>query len=801
MTSLYWIIEYLKVFVSYAFIMFIWPSVVFNKFLKGKSRTFFFSFCITVMVVILNTSIILMGLAHILNPWVFRVLFYGVFLFFLARNLKINRETGRKLKNTLTGTMGFKSFIRDQFIELGRAIRKLWNFVIGFMGENWFEYVLLLAMVIYGMIYFTYGAFQDYSFGFGDLYVHHSWIYGLLEGRVFADGVYPEAMHCVIYAAHVLFGTEIYSCLLFFAGIHSAIFLVSAYIFLKNILKWKYSPILVMALFLSLDALCIDEIYGMSRLQWTLPQEFGFPTVFFCAIFLDRYLKDAKRESFKHFFNENLLVFTLSLAASLSIHFYPTIMAFFACVMIIVPQLKKVFLNRKNFTQLCIAVLAGLIIAVTPMGIALLTGIPFQKSIDWAVAVIQGDDRQYERKDAPVLYTLGSADLSSDMGGGIASSLEGEEGVVSTYHHIRVIDPFISEGYSSLSLGEKFVKAKEILFMNIKDEYYASYNVLFGTERSIVILISVVIMLLYWIVFRIVEGRREKKGTAKLGKHYFDTYLVIVLLSATYTIMYNPTKIGLPSLIAGSRLCAIGRFFTEAVVIGTIDFIMFFVSRHVPKAVMGSLATCCIGGIYAYAVLSGNFHGFLYYELTRYNSAVLSTIAITSELDPKTYTIVATTDEIYQVIEDGFHEECISFSNSVKEQSYTIPTKYVFLYVEKHPIEYAQSHFFTGPAWLGCEKYPDFYSYMVSQCPDISHSEIYDIEDDEPLYSFGAQSNVNTNLTTRTILESQIYEWCGKFEEAYPGELKTYYEDDDFVCYYFEQNPRSLYELALFRGR
>lgn len=795
MTALYWTIEYLKVFLAYAFIIFIWPSVVFNKYLKGKSRTFFFSFCFCVMVVILNTSILLMGLCHILNPWVFSILFYGVFIFFLIKNMKLNKEKFRKIKNAVSGTMGPKSFIQDMIIDLGRSLKKLMAFIGGFMGKNWFVYTLLLILVIYGMIYFTYGAFQDYSFGFGDQYVHHSWLYALTQGQVFLDGVYPQGMHCVIYAAHTLFGIEIYSCLLFFAGIHSAVFLISAYIFLKSVLKWKYSPIIVMAMFLSFDALCIDEIYGMSRLQWTLPQEFGFPTVFICATFLLKYLKDPKRESIKKFFNENLIVFTLALAASLAIHFYPTIIAFFACVAITIPLYKKVF-NKKNFGQLCIAVLAGLIIACAPMGIALLSGIPFQKSIDWAVAVIEGDDRQYERKDGPVIYYEGS-DLGEEDS--VATQVAGN----AVYEGPEVVkEPTMMEivKESNLSFGDKTVLIRNKICKSIKDEYYASFFTLFGKERSIVILVSVPVIFLVWLIYRIYASVAVKNGK-KIKKNYFDTYIIIIICAMTFAIMYNPTKLGLPSLIAGSRLCAIGRFFSEALVVASFDFVMILLSKILPKAVTGGIATLSAAGVFVFTALTGNFHGFLYYELTRYNSAVLSTIEITSELDPKSFTVVATTDEIYQVIEEGFHEESLKFSNHAMEETYTIPTQYVFLYVEKKPIEYAQSHFFTGPKWLGLEKYPEFYNSMVSQCPEISQSEIYDIGEDDILYTFGSQSSVNTNLETRTMLESQIYEWCKEFDEKYPGELKTYYEDDNFVCYYFEQNPRSLFELALFKDR
>ena len=65
-------------------------------------------------------------------------------------------------------------------------------------------------IVLFGVIYYSYGAFQDYSFGFGDCYTHNAWISGLLNGQIFSAGVYPEGMHCVIYAISVMFGIRVF---------------------------------------------------------------------------------------------------------------------------------------------------------------------------------------------------------------------------------------------------------------------------------------------------------------------------------------------------------------------------------------------------------------------------------------------------------------------------------------------------------------------------------------------------------------------------------------------------------------
>ena len=76
---------------------------------------------------------------------------------------------------------------------------------------------------------------------------------------------------------------------------------------------------------------------------------------------------------------------------------------------------------------------------------------------------------------------------------------------------------------------------------------------------------------------------------------------------------------------------------------------------------------------------------------------------------------MSTTDELYQVIEQGRHEELLTFLNRVNGSGYTLPTEYIFVYVEKRPIQYAQNHFFTGPDWLAEEKYTSYYTTYFSE--------------------------------------------------------------------------------------
>ena len=186
--------------------------------------------------------------------------------------------------------------------------------------------------MVFAIIYFSYGAFQNHSYGWGDMYVHHAWIYGLKEGQIFSAGVYPEAMHCFVYCMDALFGVSIYSCLLFLGEIHVTALLAAVYCLFRETLRSKYTVYLILAAFLTIDVVCVDEIYGISRLQYTIPQEFGLYTLFLCVMYLVRFMRrNTEDGNKKRGFDENLFLFMTSLAASLALHFYVTIMAFFLC--------------------------------------------------------------------------------------------------------------------------------------------------------------------------------------------------------------------------------------------------------------------------------------------------------------------------------------------------------------------------------------------------------------------------------------------------------------------------------------
>ena len=121
----YWILEFIKVFIGYACLMYVWPSVVFRKKLSGKSLTFRFAFCSTVSVLLLNTLVLGLGLLHILKGWIVFAAFYGIFAASILREGKLRKYVSRQLQTLLAGTLGWKSLLADLLRECKALIAGL----------------------------------------------------------------------------------------------------------------------------------------------------------------------------------------------------------------------------------------------------------------------------------------------------------------------------------------------------------------------------------------------------------------------------------------------------------------------------------------------------------------------------------------------------------------------------------------------------------------------------------------------------------------------------------------------------
>ena len=790
----YWILEFVRVLIGYIFLMYVWPSVVFRKILSGKSLTYRFAFCSTISVLLINTTVLGLGLFHILNRWTVFFIFHGIFLASILKKKQLWMHMSHQTKNLLIGTLGWKSFLVTLIENIKKLIVAFFCKLNGKIKGRKFEYSILSVLIIFAIMYFSYGAFQNHSYGWGDMYVHHSWIYGLKEGTIFSAGVYPEAMHCFIYSMNALFGISIYSCLLFLGEIHVATLLVAVYCLFREIMKSKYTVYLILAAFLTVDVVCIDEIYGMSRLQYTIPQEFGFYTLFLCTLYLIRFLKkDPTPGKKKRGFSEDLFLFMTSLAASIAIHFYVTIMAFFLCASFAVFGINRIF-HKKNFRALVAAVITGIIISTLPMVLAFAFGTPLQGSLNWGMNVINGTDTKEGRTQAAQTVTEENTENTTEN---VTESTtdNNSETISPNQTQSDNQQPAANESSPSTEVQKNSLvkNVVQTIISNVKLVYHCGYIQLYGKLRAKWLIRFTIIAALLSFINMVVFIVRFKKLP-------FEMYAGITVASVLFMLLYAAPFLGLPEIIAGSRLCLPEQILLLAMMALPVDELFFLLGKTKIKRFAPQISLAGVLAIYAGTNYFGVFHGYLYYELTRYNSVVELTNKIMDNYPQYSYTIISTTEELYQSVDDARHEEILDFYNKFRQKDYYIPTEYLFFYIEKHPIYYAQYHFFSGPKWLAQDKYTKYYEYstaVLSVGDEIEHAEISDEFVGEPLGIMSKASDAYSLIENRKILESEMYHWCQEFKTRLPNEIKVCYEDEDFICYVVKQNPEHLYNLNL----
>ena len=159
------------------------------------------------------------------------------------------------------------------------------------------------------------------------------------------------------------------------------------------------------------------------------------------------------------------------------------------------------------------------------------------------------------------------------------------------------------------------------------------------------------------------------------------------------------------------------------------------------------------------------------------NGALTCLSNIIKENKDKTWTIVSANDETQMGLDHGWHYETITFLRNMeymnKDTKLIIPTKNVYFFIEKIPLNYAVLYSGSGQS---------ISKKAASQSlPNSGGITMYQGEG-------------------RWILMSRMYYWAQAFKERYPNDMKVYYESEDFVCYVMPQNMYHQYNFAIDYG-
>lgn len=773
------ILRFLGIFAVYTGVTLALPALMFRRILRGRSLAEQFLMCYTFGNFYIINIVFLLQLLHISNFFTLAGLTAVLSIVIGGRvnRIPLKQQAGNTwhlFGKLLRGRMKLKSAI---FLFLGKCaegIKRLAKFFYRHIVKNPIQSMLLLGIGV--CLCWIYGRqiILVYGYRASDIPVHMSWINEMSRGKIFAKGVYPFGFHCMIYYLHAVFRFDTYVILCQFFFVQVIFMHLVLLAMLKQLCKTKYIPYIGTFVFL-LGNFWSGQTY--SRFYATLPQEFGMIFVIPSIYFLIRFFQIPKQKLADKETRLTLQCFAMAFSLTLAIHFYGTMIAGLCCIGIACGFcfrfLRKEYFRRIMFTGIC-----SVFLAVLPMGIAFATGTPLQGSLGWGLSVINGgkssssteaeaetdeaetlevstgDDKNTVRVVKPdgTVMEIDVSDLPSAQENESSGQTQTETTVpavpkVSFGEKIRKIP-----GKAKNALSEMSSRILEfIIKLDVKNIGY-------------MILASFALLLLLGLVFCIF---RQPGYGAMLMSMGFCMWIVTILLCAGV--------FGLPPLMDGARCSIYYVYLLSAALTALADGLLYMVLplrklRLVRNAVSLAVAAAVLMGMFQnHMIKQSDFSsGFVM------NGAITCLSNIIHENEDKTWTIVSANDETQMGVDHGWHYETITFLRGMetleKNTKVIIPTKTVYFFIEKIPLDYSVTYDKSGQSISrkGASR----------SLPNVGGIGMYQGEG-------------------RWIVMSRMYYWAQAFMELYPNEMKVYYEDNKFICYKIEQNMYHQYDFAI----
>ena len=771
------ILRFLGIFAVYTGVTLALPALMFRRILRGRSLAEQFLMCYTFGNFYIINIVFLLQLLHISNFFTLAGLTAVLSIVIGGRvnRIPLKQQAGNTwhlFGKLLRGRMKLKSAI---FLFLGKCaegIKRLAKFFYRHIVKNPIQSMLLLGIGV--CLCWIYGRqiILVYGYRASDIPVHMSWINEMSRGKIFAKGVYPFGFHCMIYYLHAVFRFDTYVilCQFFFAQVIFMHLVLLA--MLKQLCKTKYIPYIGTFVFL-LGNFWSGQTY--SRFYATLPQEFGMIFVIPSIYFLIRFFQIPKQKLADKETRLTLQCFAMAFSLTLAIHFYGTMIAGLCCIGIACGFcfrfLRKEYFRRIMFTGIC-----SVFLAVLPMGIAFATGTPLQGSLGWGLSVINGgkssSSTEAETDEAETLEVSTGDDKNTvrvvkpdgtvmeiDVSD-LPSAQENESGGQTQTETTAPAVPKVSFGEKIRKIPGKVKNALAAMSNRIL-EFVIKLDV---KNIGYMILASFALLLLLGFIFCVF---RQPGYGAMLMSMGFCMWIVTILLCAGV--------FGLPPLMDGARCSIYYVYLLSAALTALADGLLYMVLplrklRLVRNAVSLAVTAAVLMGMFQnHMIKQSDFSsGFVM------NGAITCLSNIIHENEDKTWTIVSANDETQMGVDHGWHYETITFLRGMetleKNTKVIIPTKTVYFFIEKIPLDYSVTYDKSGQSISrkGASR----------SLPNVGGIGIYQGEG-------------------RWIVMSRMYYWAQAFMELYPNEMKVYYEDNKFICYKIEQNMYHQYDFAI----
>ncbi|MGN9057093.1 hypothetical protein ACTNA4_11620 [Bariatricus sp. HCP28S3_A7] len=764
------VIQFTQLFVGYIGFTVGLPALVFYR----KARRFPAAVRFLIYFTIGNFYVInlvqVLELLHIsYRATLFLFTFVPAFLLFVKLYnvpvISYVRKVLDECRHYILRELGFKSFVRNRWNELKvplrAAVRNLWRLV----KENILDVPFL---VIFGLLVWKVcgpGILHNWGYGASDIPVHNYWINGLIENNIYVAGIYPMGMHCMLYYLATMLGIPVYVTLRLFWLVQYSMIAVMILVFLKGHCKTRFLPYLGVMLFVG-SRYFVGIAY--SRYGATLPQEYGMlyilPPIFFVMEFFKTRKEelDAGINCIRCTSSWHLLGFAMSFSMTLSSHFYDTIIAGIICIGVAVGY-GYWFWRKEYFWRIMLSGVLSFLMAFLPMAVAFLTGKSLQGSMYWAMNVIGLRDYTV------LIFRIICIGVVLITVGGIVLIVRGIKSGKISFENKEVQE--YSLFLKLLSQVRSLLIFAAVLWVGWRYRetiLWGCKNNAFSLENMNYVLYGIGIALVIGVIQRyLIEPMR---GSGIFAMVSAEIFLGLLLVSGA---------LGWPMLMEPYRACIYFAYLIPVLIIMTLDGAVniLLLARLVKlqQAAGFVIASMVIVVSTKYDWIRGSFGG----GGLEMNEAILCTTNILKDNEGQndTWTIVSANDELRMIEEYGRHTETIEFLEDMeywnRTKEVTIPTEKVYFYIEKKPLNYANGY--------------------GGEIPEVSEEQAEQaLPDNSGLAAY--------NGPRRSITMSRMYYWAQRFMELYPNEMKVYFENDNFVCYYIEQNVYRLYNFAINYG-
>ena len=766
------ILQFIKIFAAYTGITVFLPAVMFRRILKGRRLSEKFLMCYTFGNFYIINIVFTLQLMHISN--VFTLCLVTALLSVLI-GCRVNRispkalikKNGEVFRKLLQGTMG----VKEAIFRIGRKLtvsgRKTGGIFYREVVCDVLQWILTGAVLL--ALFWVYGRQLVLTYGYraSDIPVHLNWINQMSRGNLFVSGVYPFGFHCMIYYLHTVFRIDTYMILCLFYLVQVFFIHMVFLAMLKMLCKSKYLPYAGTLIYI-LGSFWARQTY--SRFYSSLPQEFGMifviPSVYFLIRFFQIEKEQLKTKETKIILGNFALAFSLTLA----IHFYGTMIAGLCCIGIAIGFCTH-FLNKEYFRRIMLTGIISVFLAVLPMAIAFAGGTPMQGSLGWGLSVISGG----KKTDTADQVKTGNLSVQNRSLVEIAAQLQensanqdggsGEEVVQNTTEAPK---PSMTEKMKSVL--EKVAQIPEKIKNTWKMMAQRIWDFVINTPTkwpSYAILAGIACLIVLGIVFCV-------KRNAGYGKMLLSVGLCMGIL----TLLLCAGNLGLPVLMDPARCSIYYTYLLAAALTVLADgIISLLFMQGVLKICLDPISFMITVGLVVGCISQG------WMKVSDFSSGYVSNGALTclaniiKENEDKTWTIVSANDETQMGLDHGWHYETITFlrkqENLKKDTEIIIPTKNVYFFIEKIPLDYSVTYAGSGQS---------ISKKGASQSlPNSGGISMYQGEG-------------------RWILMSRMYYWAQAFMAKYPNDMKVYYESEDFICYVMPQNMYHQYNFAIDYG-